>query len=393
MKILIHDYAGHPFQVQLSRALAQRGYTVIHAYCATVEGAKGNLQQQTDDPATLRIIPLRTSQEIQKYNFVKRWQQEREYGRVLAQLIRDERPTIVLSANTPLEAQAIAQRCAKQINSRFMFWVQDLNGFATYKILKQKLPIVGGLIGKYYMWLEKRLLQRSDAVVVISEDFLPALADYAGQHPNAHVIPNWAPLNELTPTTKRNTWSIAQGLADKTVFLYAGMLGFKHNPQLLLALARHFQSHPDVVIVVISQGIGADWLKTQGADLQNLKILPFQPFEQMSAVLSSADVLMAILEPDAAIYSVPSKILSYVCIGKPLLVAVPDNNLGAKIVNQSHCGKTVHPSDEQGFIRHAQALLENPTERQSMGDNARYYAQQHFAIDTISEQFLKIFNS
>ncbi len=28
MKILVHDYAGHPFQVQLSRALAQRGHQV-----------------------------------------------------------------------------------------------------------------------------------------------------------------------------------------------------------------------------------------------------------------------------------------------------------------------------------------------------------------------------
>ena len=37
MRILVHDYAGHPFQVQLSRALAQRGHDVLHAYCASLQ--------------------------------------------------------------------------------------------------------------------------------------------------------------------------------------------------------------------------------------------------------------------------------------------------------------------------------------------------------------------
>jgi len=31
MRLLIHDYAGHPFQVQLSRELARRGHSVTHA--------------------------------------------------------------------------------------------------------------------------------------------------------------------------------------------------------------------------------------------------------------------------------------------------------------------------------------------------------------------------
>jgi len=32
MRLLIHDYAGHPFQVQLSRELARRNHEVLHLY-------------------------------------------------------------------------------------------------------------------------------------------------------------------------------------------------------------------------------------------------------------------------------------------------------------------------------------------------------------------------
>ena len=35
MRILVHDFSGHPFQMQLSRELARRGHDVLHVDCAS----------------------------------------------------------------------------------------------------------------------------------------------------------------------------------------------------------------------------------------------------------------------------------------------------------------------------------------------------------------------
>ena len=43
LRILVSDYSGHPFQVQLSRELARRGHEVIHSYSAGFQTPKGNL--------------------------------------------------------------------------------------------------------------------------------------------------------------------------------------------------------------------------------------------------------------------------------------------------------------------------------------------------------------
>ena len=82
------------------------------------------------------------------------------------------------------------------------------------------------------------------------------------------------------------------------VFLYSGTLGFKHNPGLLLALAKAFAEDRDVEVVVNSQGAPADWLRTQAAaaGLRNLRVNPFQPYEAMSDVLASADVLVMLVD-------------------------------------------------------------------------------------------------
>lgn len=61
-------------------------------------------------------------------------------------------------------------------------------------------------------------------------------------------------------------------------------------------------------VVVVAEGAGADALRATRELPSNLMILPLQPADELSAVLASADVLVAILERDAHAFSVPSKV-------------------------------------------------------------------------------------
>lgn len=101
---------------------------------------------------------------------------------------------------------------------------------------------------------------------------------------------------------KANAWALEHDLADVPVILYAGTLGLKHDPALLLGLADRL---PDVRIAVVSEGLGADWLREHGAGRSNLLLFPFQPFDRLSDMLGTADILVAILSPRPA--SIPSR--------------------------------------------------------------------------------------
>ena len=58
MRVLIHDYAGHPFQVQLSRALARSGHSVLHLHFASFQTPKGAVERRPDDPDNFAIEGL-----------------------------------------------------------------------------------------------------------------------------------------------------------------------------------------------------------------------------------------------------------------------------------------------------------------------------------------------
>jgi glycosyltransferase involved in cell wall biosynthesis len=255
--------------------------------------------------------------------------------------------------------------------------------------LKQKVPVLGAAIGRYFIWLYKRCARMSDAIVVISEDFRDVFKEWGVDTNRVHVVHNWAPLEELPQRPRDNPWSQQQGLGSKLRFIYAGTLAMKHNPALLLELARTLESTGAGELIVVSEGAGVEWLNEQARqqNIRSLHSLGFQPFEMLPDVLGSADVLVAILEPDAGVFSVPSKVLSYLCAGRPLLLAVPKENLAAKIVREIPAGHVVEPTDIAGFSHAAKRLIDSADQREQFGKAARVYAETQFDIGQITDWF------
>ena len=176
MRILSNDFGGYPYPVQLARELARRGHDVLHTHCASLTTTPGGATApRTDDPAGFETRGLALARPLEKYNFGRRFLQEREYGRLVAAAARAFRPDVVLSANTPLDAQAMLLRETRRQRARFVFWLQDIIGIAAERILRAKIPVAGALVGQHYVRLEARLLRQSDHVVTITDDFAPIL--------------------------------------------------------------------------------------------------------------------------------------------------------------------------------------------------------------------------
>jgi glycosyltransferase involved in cell wall biosynthesis len=98
-------------------------------------------------------------------------------------------------------------------------------------------------------------------------------------------------------------------------------------------------------------------------------------------------VLVVILEPDAGVFSVPSKVLSYHCAGRPMLASIPADNLAARIVRDRTSGLVVRPNDRVAWIASADALVDDRELRDRLAANARRYAEATFDIDAIADRF------
>ncbi len=393
MRIFVNEFCGHPFQMELSRELAKRGHTVHHVYFADNKTTpKGKTQNRQGDPEGLVIKGLHIQREFAKHALWSRRQADLEYGQVVAAEMAQFKPDVVISANMPLDGQAILQRAAQRENARFVFWLQDVYSVAAQFVLRKKARLLAWVGGAYFERLEKRLLRKSDAIICIAPGFTEFLAKWRIGGSQVAMIENWAPLDEVVPTARDNGWAREHGVQDKFCFMYSGTLGMKHRPELLLDLAKRLEARGDARLVVIAGGAGADWLAARAHEVSSevLKLLPFQPYERLSEVMGSADVLIALLDSEAGAFAVPSKTLSYLCAGRALIVAAPATNEAARVVERAQAGLVVSSDDASGIVEAAERYLADRAMVAECGRNGRAYAERTFSIDAIADKFLAV---
>ena len=211
------------------------------------------------------------------------------------------------------------------------------------------------------------------------------LDDWKVERGKAVTIENWAPLDEIHPTPP-TTPGREHGLAGRPVLLYAGTLGLKHNPELLwraaerLAASRSWKAR----VVVVSEG----WAPSgSGHAAPNEPEVPLDDIalSALRALQRGAGqrqrVVAAILEPEAGVFSVPSKVLSYLAAGRGDPLGAPAENLASRTVAGSSAGEVVDPDDPDGFAERAVALLRDPARCHAMGGAAVRTPSVAFDID------------
>ena len=390
-RIVVHDYSGHPGQAQLSRALARLGYEVTHQFCPSYTTGRGSLQHEPGDPSTLTFEPVVMDGTFAKYSARTRLRQELQYGRTAARAIAAKDPAVAVISNVPLMAHRVLARQLSRRGIPMLFWHQDIYSEAIGVAARRRIPVFGGVLAYIADRVERKIARRSVAVVAISPTFLERLSKW-GVDGKTTVVPNWAPIDELPVHRADNAWRRRMGLSENQVVLYSGTLGLKHDPSILAELAAGLvTSHPDARVVVVSEGKGRDWLEAhkaqEGAD--NVILLDFQPYEDLPEMMASADLLVAILEPDASKFSVPSKVLTYLCSSRPVLGVLPPDNSVAEILSSEEAGVVVDPSDRALVVKEAAALLSDPDRRHAMGRAGRRYAERTFSPESAADQFLR----
>lgn len=389
MKVLVHDYSGHPFQAQLSRSLAGRGHIVVHSSCAAYVSGKGDLNAH--GTPGLRFATIGRGQ-VKKHSFLLRSLQEVRYGVELTRQLIRERPERVIIANAPIPTLFLAVLYLTVRRIPWVLWHQDVQAVAVKSLAGDKLGKPWLAVAAVIRVLERWCTRRAGHVVAISDAFLPVHQEW-GTAGKVTVIPNWAPLDEIVPVPRENAWSDEHGLSGTLTLLYSGTLGLKHAPELLPMLAARVRElGVDVRLVVVNTG-PAEPIVRETAERFGVPLtyLPFQPYERLPEVLGSGDLLLVLLEKAAGAFSVPSKTLSYLCAGRPVVGLMPAENLAAQLLERAGCA--VYEPDASGVDDAAKWVVEVLTVQAvtaGLRQSTRALAEEEFSLDGCTDRFERI---
>ena len=323
-----------------------------------------------------------------KDNFVKRFFLDFKYSSKLLNYIKLNEPDVIISGNSPSFIQYYLAKYCNHNNIKFINWVQDIYSLAVIEILKKKLSHFGKIIGYIFKKIDHLTFHLSNHNIIISNKFLKPLKQFKINLKKISVIENWGNLKDVKIVGKNNDFSKKFNLLNnKFRVVYTGTLALKHDYKLLLRLISKFK---EIEFLIVASGLGYQQLINNVQNLKNVKCLPLQPFNQLSNILGSADCALSLMHKDSSIYSVPSKILNYMCAGKPVLARALKDSATHDLIKSSKCGVVDTSYNNKIFFNQIKKLINNKNKLKKFSLNSRKYAVKKFNIKNITNQFEKI---
>jgi colanic acid biosynthesis glycosyl transferase WcaI len=240
----------------------------------------------------------------------------------------------------------------------------------------------GGLILGFLRIVERLALNRTDLVLVLSENMRHQLQARGVTAP-IRVLPIWIDTDTIHP--------IDDPKPRQTTVVYSGNFGRKQALSQILDLASLMQKEsPDVRIVLRGEGREANALMetAHALGLRNLEFRPLLPPRHLNEALAEGDIHLVPQNPQAADYAVPSKIFAIMAAGRPFIATAEPGSLLWRLQEETGAFLCVPPNEPEAFAAAVSRLADDDALRAELGARGRAYVLACHAKPKVLHEFL-----
>lgn len=240
--------------------------------------------------------------------------------------------------------------------------------------------------------VEDAIYRHAAVVTAISEDIRDNLHAKGVPRERLEVIPNCFDTELISPGPRTNVFAAEHGLLGRTVVMYAGNLGESVGVETLTQTMRLLAERDDIVFAIAGRGTALPRLKRQCAEigLANVRFLPFQDRSTVSMLHASSDVQLLLQRRVLAQSQTPTKLLSILSSGRPVVASVDRTSDSAAVIRRAGAGLVVDPEDPKLLAIAIEELTLSPERRAAMGASGRDYVVRHYAREVIAERYERI---
>jgi colanic acid biosynthesis glycosyl transferase WcaI len=263
----------------------------------------------------------------------------------------------------------------------WVLWLQDIfpDAAMTTGLVRNRVAL------RAARWLEALAYRAADRIVVISETF------------EENLRRKGVPAGKLTliynPATRGFGATNWGNRTDPPRILYMGNMGFSQG---LVELVRAFQD-PAVANAQFRLVItGAGELEGSVRDAirsDRIEFLGLISPTRLDSELSSAVIGLVTQRPDIVEFNVPSKLMTLMARGIPVLASVRRGSEVERIVTTSGGGWVSDAASPSAAAQLAAQVVRDPDDLRRRGAAALAFARKHFGRNTLAEGFEVVLSS
>ena len=278
-------------------------------------------------------------------------------------------------------------------NKHFVYNAQDL---FPETLTGAGLAAPDSLLWKIGLWVSNVTFRNSDRIIAISEDIKRLIVARGVPEEKIEVIYNWVDENAITPVKDEDNELFEEfGISrDKFRVVYAGNLGNAQNIGIIVEAAKRLKDNGHIEFVIFGTGGLEDEIKAtkEKEQLDNLKILPLQPYERVAKVYGLGHVCIVACKAGLGGAAMPSKTWSIMSAGRAVLANFDEGELKESL-ETNQCGIFTKADDLDGFVAAIKELSRHPEQCAEMGSNGRQFILDNLTREVGTSKYVKIIKS
>ena len=250
-----------------------------------------------------------------------------------------------------------------------------------------------GFLWKIGRALEDFTYKHADKIIVVSQDFKKNIMNKGVPENKIEVIYNWVDEQKVVNVKRSENVLFDEYNLDRNKFYitYCGNIGLTQNMDMLIDVAKDLEVIPNIHFVLIGEGVYKSHVESviEERQINNITLLPFQPYEKISQVFSLGDVGIVISKPNVGQNSVPSKTWSILSASRPVLVNFDENELKT-IIENNQCGIYTKAGDRDAFKSAILYLYQNKEKCKKIGENGRKFILENLTKEIGTSKYIKV---
>lgn len=241
----------------------------------------------------------------------------------------------------------------------------------------------GSFISKMVHTVNRWVIKFASGLIVMGRDMEELFRRKAGGlDPQIFCIPNWADVENIEPTDRKDNPLLKElGIDGKFVLLFAGNIGKPTDVETIIAAAKAIRdAEPHVHFLFIGAGAKADWLKRTAAEngLTNVTILDYRPRAEQIVFLNACDVGLVALVKGMLGTAMPSRTYNLMAAGKPILALTENGSELSMVIDEENCGWHIEPGDPSKLSALIAQISRDKENAKKLGENGRRAALEKY---------------
>ena len=307
-------------------------------------------------------------------------------------IIKEKPDRTIMGTNPPILGMFAVRLASRITGGDYIYHCQDMHP----EIAGTSGALSKGVVYKRLLGIERKNCENSFLTIVLSEDMRTSLIERGCSANKIKIVNNFDLRDETSVDSSHSIQTPTELLRGKGKFrlIFAGNVGRFQGLESVIESAKLLsKDYPEIEFVFLGDGAAVKVLEKLSGNMLNKTVyfFPHQPVAIARELIADAQLGIVSLSKEIYKYAFPSKTMTYLCEGVPLLSIIETDSSLTKLVMDHEIGITSTSEDVENIASQVVGLYEDKNRLLKMKINAKKYATENYSVETVLPKLTSVF--